>query len=261
MQSSLRKNLFKEAARTQIERNGVVGGGMLLGGAAVLTAFTTTWLAPLWLLGATVGGVGLGISGARRLLNNEEAVPELAKRTVMLYHIPKEIPPELEDYVKQAIESATQIIIRIEQTRGQPNYKALSDVVDTVGFLLDKVCEMSNRIIATDRLFDSIQQQMRSLPGGRLSDNAQRDFERNLYNLQQSIDTARRQIVDTTATLQQISLQTLMIQAQDIAMIDDTTGSVRRIATDQAELLQARILAMEEVAQNTRVATGRLLEP
>jgi len=44
-------------------------------------------------------------------------------------------------------------------------------------------------------------------------------------------------------------------------MIDDTTGSVRRIATDQAELLQARILAMEEVAQNTRVATGRLLGP
>lgn len=261
MQSSLRKNLFKEAARTQIERNGLVGGVALLGIAGVLTALTTPWLAPLWLVGAAAGGVGLGLSGARSLLNDDEAVSELARRTVLHYHTPREVSPELEPYVQQAVQSAIEIITRVEQGRGEPTYEGMSDVVDTVGFLLDKICAMSERVAATERLFVSIQHQVKALPGSRVRGEDERAFNRNLYNLQSSIDTARQQIVDTVAALQQIAVQTLMIQAQDAVMLDDTTGSLRRLAADQADLLQVRIEAMEEVAQLTEAATGRLLNP
>jgi hypothetical protein len=259
MESSLRKNLLKEAARLQLERHGLLGGGLLLGAAAFLTALTTPWLAPVWLAGAAAGGIGASLSAARTLLNNQEAVPELAKRTVLHYHAPREVPAELLPYVQQAVESAIEIITRVERTRGQPVYEGMSDVVDTVGFLLDKICGMSDRIVATERLFDSIQQQVRQLPASRLQGDAARDFERNLYNLQRSIDAAREQIVDATASLQQIGVQTLMIQAHDAALVDDTTGSLRLLASDQADLLQARISAMEEVARTTQAATGRLL--
>ena len=264
MESTLRKNLFKEAARMQIERYGLVGGSLLFGTAAVLTGATTSLLAPLWLLGAAAGGVGLTISGARRLLNKQEAVLDLAKRTVMQHHAPREVPPELVPYVEQAIQSSIEIITRVEQTRGQPVYNGLSDIVDTVGLLLDKICDMSDRIITTERLFNNIQQQVGAvreppLPGSRLQGNAARDFNRNLFNLQKSIDGARQQIVDATASLQQIGIQTLMIQAQDAALLDDTTGDLRRLASDQAELLQVRIQAMEDVARSTQAATGRLL--
>ena len=259
MESTLRKNLFKEAARMQIERYGLVGGSLLFGTAAVLTGATTSLLAPLWLLGAAAGGVGLTISGARRLLNKQEAVLDLAKRTVMQHHAPREVPPELVPYVEQAIQSSIEIITRVEQTRGQPVYNGLSDIVDTVGLLLDKICDMSDRIITTERLFNNIQQQVKALPGSRLQGNAARDFNRNLFNLQKSIDGARQQIVDATASLQQIGIQTLMIQAQDAALLDDTTGDLRRLASDQAELLQVRIQAMEDVARSTQAATGRLL--
>lgn len=261
MESSLRRNLFKEAARLQIEKNGLVGGGLLLGAAALLTAVTTPWLAPLWLAGAAAGGVGLSLSGARSLLNSQGAVAELAERTVMQYHTPREVPPELLPYVQQAVRSAIETIARVEQTRGEPSYRGMSDVVDTVGFLLDKICAMSERIVATERLFGSIQQQVKALPGAQLQGAAARDFNQNLFNLQRSIDSAREQIVDATASLQQIGVQTLMIQAQDAAMVDDTTGSVRRLAADQAELLQSRISAMEELARTTQAATGRLLGP
>lgn len=261
MQSSLRKNLFKEAARLRIERGGLLGGGLLLGTAAVLTALTSPWLAPVWLLGAAAGGVGLSISGARGLLKDEAAVPELAKRTVMQHHVPREVPPELLPYVQQAVQSSIDIITRIEQGRTQATYQGMSDVVDTVGFLLDKICAMCERIVATEKLFNSVQAQVKALPGTQLQGEAARDFERNLFNLQRSIDTAREQIVDATASLQQIGVQTLMIQAQDAAMIDDTTGSLRQLAVDQAELLQARISAMEDIARTTQAATGRLLKP
>ena len=50
-----------------------------------------------------------------------------------------------------------------------------------------------------------------------------------------------------------------MIQVQDAALLDDTTGDLRRIAADQADLLQVRINAMEDVARSTQAATGRLL--
>jgi hypothetical protein len=69
MESSLRKNLLKEAARLQVERHGLLGGGLLLGAAAFLTALTTPWLAPVWLAGAAAGGVGVSLSAARALLN------------------------------------------------------------------------------------------------------------------------------------------------------------------------------------------------
>ena len=259
MESTLRKNLFKEAARMQIERYGLVGGSLLFGTAAVLTGATTSLLAPLWLLGAAAGGVGLTISGARRLLNKQEAVLDLAKRTVMQHHAPREVPPELVPYVEQAIQSSIEVITRVEQTRGQSVYNSLSDIVDTVGLLLDKICDMSDHIITTERLFNNIQQQVKALPGSRLQGNAARDFNRNLFNLQKSIDGARQQIVDATASLQQIGIQTLMIQAQDAALLDDTTGDLRRLASDQAELLQVRIQAMEDVARSTQAATGRLL--
>ncbi len=259
MESTLRKNLFKEAARMQIERYGLVGGSLLLGSVVALTSVTSPFLAPVWLLGAATGGVGLSISGARRLLNNENAVSDLAKRTVMHHHAPREVPPELVPYVEQAIQSAIEIITRIEETRGQPVYHGLNDIVDTVGMLLDKICEMSDRIITTERLFANIQQQVNLLPGSRLQGNAARDFNRNLFNLQSSIDSARKQIVDATASLQQIGIQTLMIQAHDAALLDDTTGDLRRIAADQADLLQVRISAMEDVARSTQAATGRLL--
>ncbi|MGH2543361.1 MAG: hypothetical protein ACRDIB_11210 [Ardenticatenaceae bacterium] len=261
MESSLRKNLFKVAARTQIERQGIVGLGVLVGAAAVLTALTSPWLAPLWLAGAAAGGVGLGLSGARALLNDTAQVPALARRTVLRHHAPREAPAELLSYIEQAVESAIEIITRVEQTRGEPVYEGLRDVVDTVGFLLDKICAMSERIVATERLFGSIQQQVKRLPGARLQGEDARAFERNLFNLQNSIDAARAQIVDATASLQQIAVQTLMIQAQDAALIDDTTGSLRRLAADQADLLQVRIAAMDEVARSTQAATGRLLGP
>ena len=261
MDSSLRKDLFKEAARTQIEKTGVLGGGVLVGAAVLLTAATTPWLAPLWLAGAGLVGLGLSVSGARTLLRNNAAVPEVARRTVLAQHAPREVPPELLPYVTQSVESAIEIITRVEQARGQPVYEVLSDVVDTVGFLLDKICSMCERIVNTERLFDSLQQQAERLPGGRLPEASARDFERNLAYLQRSIDAAREQIVDSSASLQQIAVQTLMIQAHDAALVDDTTGSLRRLASDQAELLQARIAAMEEVARTTQAASGRLLGP
>jgi hypothetical protein len=259
--SSLRKNLFKEAARLQIERHGTAGTVLLVGSAALLTALTTPWLAPLWLAGAAAGGVGLGLSAARGLLNNPDAVPGLAERTVLRHHTPREVPPELLPYVEQAVKSSIDIITQVERARGKPVYDALSDVVDTVGFLLDKIRLMSDRIVSTERLFNSIQTQVRQLPGSRLQGDNAAAFERNLFNLQSSIDAAREQIVDAVASLQQISVQTLMIQAQDAALVDDTTGSLRRLAADQADLLQIRIAAMDEVARSTQAATGKLLQP
>jgi hypothetical protein len=261
MESSLRKDLLKEPVRIQLERNGLVGGGLLIATAAALTAITTPWLAPLWLLGAAGGGVALSISGARGLLHNQQAVPELARRTVLTYHTPREVTPELVPYVEQAVQSAIEIITRVEQTRGQPLYTSLSDVVDTVGFLLDEICSMSERIVATERLFNTIQEQVDRLPASRLQGDAARDFNRNLFNLQRGIDAAREQIADATASLQQIGVQTLMVQAHDAALLDDTTGSLRMIASEQADLLQVRISAMEDLARSTQAATGRLLKP
>jgi hypothetical protein len=261
MESSLRKDLLKEAVRIQLERNGMVGGGLLVVAAAILTGVTTPWLAPLWLAGAAGGGVALSLSGARAMLRNQQAVPDLARRTVLAYHTPREVTPELVPYVEQAVQSAIDIITRVEQTRGQPLYDSLSDVVDTVGFLLDKICSMSERIVATERLFNTIQEQVTRLPDSRLQGDAARDFNRNLFNLQRSIDAAREQIADATASLQQIGVQTLMIQAQDAAMLDDTTGNLRMLASEQADLLQVRISAMEDLARSTQAATGRLLKP
>ncbi len=259
MESTLRKNLFKEATRVQAEKHGPLATALLVGVVTLLTIATSPWLVPLWLLGATAGGVGLGLSGARALLNDDEAVEELARRTVLRYHVPREVPPELLPYVEQAVQSAIDIIVRVEQARGEAVYGALSDVVDTVGFLLDKLCVMSERIVTTERLFETLQQQVQQLPGSRLQGATARDFERNLHQLQQSIDAAREQIVDTVASLQQVSVQTLMVQAHDAALVDDTTGSLRRLAAEQADELQVRIAAMEEVARSTQSATQRLL--
>jgi hypothetical protein len=260
MESSLRKNLLKEAVHTQLERNGLVGGGLLIGGAVILTALTSPWLGPVWAAAAGLGGVALSLTGAQGLLRNQQALPDLARRAVLQHHTPREVPPELLPYVNQAVQSSIEIIERVEPMRGQPLYAALSEVVDTVGSLLDKICSMSERIVVTDRLFDSIQQQVSALPGSRLQGDAKREFDRNLLQLQGSIDTAREQIVSATASLQQIAVQTLMIQAQDAALVDDTTGSLIRMAEDQADLLQTRISAMEDVARSTEAMTGRLLK-
>lgn len=259
MESSLRKNLLKEAVHLQLERTGLVGGGLLIGGAVVLTALTSPWLGAVWALAAAGGGVALSLSGAQSLLRNQQAIPDLARRTVLHHHTPREVPPELQPYVEQAVQSSIEIIGRVEQSRGQPLYSALSDVVDTVGSLLDKICDMSERIVTTERLFATIRQQASALPDSRLQGDARQEFDRNLNQLQGSIDRAREQIVAATASLRQIAVQTLMIQAQDAALLDDTTGDLIRIATDQADLLQTRIAAMEDVARSTQAATGRLL--
>lgn len=259
MESALRKNLLKEATRDEVEAHAVVGGGLMVGAAALLTAVTAPWLAPLWILGAGASGVAATLALARRRLHDQSQVAALAERTVLTYHVPREIPPELAPYVSEAVRSAVSTITRIEQSRNQPVYSHLRDVVDTVGFLLDRITFISERIVATERLFEQIQSQIEVAPAARLSGDAGRDFNRNLHALQTSIDSARSQIVDATASLQQIGVQTLLIQSQDDALAEDTTGTLRRMATDQAEQLQIRISAMDEVAMTTRAATGKLL--
>ncbi|MCB9126554.1 MAG: hypothetical protein H6638_01365 [Ardenticatenales bacterium] len=258
--SDLRRDLFKNATRNQIERHGVWVSALLVGGAAALTALTAPWLAPLWLGGAVASGAGLSLAGARRSLRNNDEVARLVAQTVGRAYLPNAVSPELRPYVDQAASSAVEIITRAEQRRGEPIYRSLQEVVDTVGLLLQKINQMSERVAATETLFASIQRQSKQLPGGRLANaEAQALYERTLFNLQKNIDSARQQVVDAVAAMQQISLQTLMLEAQDAALFDGGPSSALQLATEQATLLQTRIDAMDEMAFLTESETSRLL--
>ncbi len=259
MENSLRKNLFKEALRDEVEQRGLLAGGLLLSGVAALTAATTLWLAPVYVVAAGLGALGIAIRGTQGRLGNPNAVPEIARRTIASHHTPKEVPTELVSYVEQAIEAAVEIVTHIQKDRRQSTYMGMREVVDTTGDLLNMITTMSERIAATEKLFRAIQQRKQSLPNAVLQGKTAEDFERNLHTLQTSIDQARQQIVTATASLQQISVQVLMIQAQDAALIDQAMGSLSVLATEQADQLQLRITAMEDIARTTDAATSRLL--
>lgn len=259
MDNSLRKNLFKEALRDEVEQRGMLASGLLLSGVAALTAATTLWLAPVYVGVAAVAGLGLALRGTQGRLGNPTAVPEIARRTITAYHAPAEVSPELVAYVEQAIESAVEIVTNIQKDRQQSTYMGMRDVVDTTGDLLNMITTMSERITATEKLFNAIQGRKKSLPNAVLQGKTGDDFERNLFTLQSSIDQARRQIVTATASLQQMSVQVLMIQAQDAALVDQAMGSLSLIATEQADQLQLRIEAMDDIARSTDAATSRLL--
>jgi hypothetical protein len=259
MENSLRKNLFKEALRDEVEQRGMLAGGLLLSGVAALTAATTLWLAPVYVAAAGLGALGLAIRGTQGRLGNPNAVPEIARRTISTHHTPKEVSSELVSYVDQAIEAAVEIVTHIQKDRRQSTYMGMRDVVDTTGDLLNMITTMSERIAATEKLFHAIQGRKKALPNAVLQGKTAEDFERNLRTLQTSIDQARQQIVTATASLQQMSVQVLMIQAQDAALIDQAMGSLSNLATEQADQLQLRITAMEDVARSTDAATSRLL--
>lgn len=257
-EGDLRRDLLKEALVVRSQQ-GLLPGSLVYIGVLAALAATMPVAALAWAVVGGALGVGASVAGAQRLLGGDEGrVRTIAERVLRRDYAPHRVPPELVPYVEQSIESALRIIVQAERTRGTPSYAALAEVMDTAAYLLARMKTMCEQVVSAEALFDSIKAQFDALP--RQSASAiEAGFNQNLRSLQKTIDAAREQIFQTASILQQMAVQAMLIQSQDLALLNATVGTIQQTASDQAELLQVRIQAMQEIAQTTQAATSALV--
>jgi hypothetical protein len=257
-EGDLRRDLLKEALVVRSQQGLLPGGLAYITILAALTA-TIPLAAVGWAIAGGVVGLGLSVAGARGLLmGNEQQVRAIAERVLRRDYAPQVVPPEMVPYVEQSIEAALRIIVQAERNRGTPSYKALAEVMDTVAYLLTRMKTMCEQVVTAEKLFDSISEQFDALPRQSAS-SVEATFNQNLRSLQKGIDAAREQIFQTASILQQMAVQAMLIQTQDLDLINATAGTIQQTASDQAELLQVRLQAMQEIAETTQAATSALV--
>lgn len=252
----VRREILKEALLVRSQQ-GLSAAGPLYVAILAALAVTLPVAAIAWGVVGAVGGLALLLRGARGVLDDERMAGAIVEQVLRRDYAPQRVPPELEPYVEQSLEAACRLVVQAVGAHASPSANALVEVADTAVDLLGRMRAMCEQVITAEALLNSISDQFQALPRATAA-AVEADFNRNLNKLQKSIDGAREQIFQTATLLQHMSVQAMLIQTQDFDLIDSTIGNLQQTATDQSELLQTRIQAMQEVAMTTESATTPL---